>query len=125
MERPAKPRGRWAAASKLARLLPFALALGVLIALLPRPARAFGDVGAFDPRALLAGGTTGPARATAAGRWSWELVQRTSAPARLKPTQIRGDDGVVVDGPFLWWSGDAGLLPLSPQEIAGLRRFFA
>src|SRR3954470_17511722 len=106
-------------------LLPFVLAAVVFGVLLPRPARAFGDVGAFDPRALLAGGTTGPARATAAGRWSWELVQRTSAPARLKPTQIRADDASVVDGPFLWWSGDAALLPLSPQEIAGPRRFFA
>ncbi|MBX3205156.1 MAG: DUF4159 domain-containing protein [Labilithrix sp.] len=104
---------------------PFAFALGVLVFFLPRPARAFGDVGAFDPRALLAGGTTGPARATAAGRWSWELVQRTSAPARLKPSQVRADDAGVVDGPFLWWSGDASVATLSPQEIAGLRRFFA
>ncbi|HVH42292.1 MAG TPA: DUF4159 domain-containing protein [Labilithrix sp.] len=107
------------------RLFPFAFALGLLLFLLPRPARAFGDIGAFDPRALLAGGTTGPARGSAAGRWSWELVQRTSAPARLKPTQVRADDSGVVDGPFLWWSGDAALTPLSPQEISGLRRFLS
>lgn len=109
-------------------LLPFlavVTAIGVLAVFFPRPARAFGDVGAFDPRALLAGGTTGPARASAAGRWSWELVQRTSAPARLKPTQVRADDAGVVDGPFLWWSGEAPLTQLSPPEIAGLRRFFA
>jgi hypothetical protein len=104
---------------------PFAIALGVLLVFLPKPARAFGDVGAFDPRALLAGGTTGPARATAAGRWSWELVARTSAPARLTATQVRADAPGVVDGPFLWWSGDAALTALTPQEIAGLRRFFA
>ena len=113
---------------KLLRFLPFAFALGVLVPLVvlfPRPARAFGDIGAFDPRALLAGGTTGPARPSAAARWSWELVQRTSAPARLKPTQVRADDPGVVDAPFLWWSGDAAVNPLSPQEIAGLRRFFA
>lgn len=110
---------------RLLPLAPFALALVLLVVLLPRPARAFGDIGAFDPRALLAGGTTGPARATAPARWSWELVQRTSAPARLKPTQVRADDAGVVDGPFLWWSGDAPVSPLSPQEIAGLRRFFA
>ena len=109
----------------LLRLFPFAFALGVLVLLLPRPARAFGDVGAFDPRALLAGGTTGAARASAAGRWSWELVQRTSAPARLKPSQVRADEPGVVDGPFLWWSGDAAVSALSPQEFAGLRRFFA
>ncbi|HVJ93232.1 MAG TPA: DUF4159 domain-containing protein [Labilithrix sp.] len=109
----------------LLRLFPFVSALGVLFVCLPRPARAFGDVGAFDPRALMAGGTTGPARASAGARWSWELVQRTSAPARLKPTQVRASDPGVVDAPFLWWSGDIALSPLSPQEIAGLRRFFA
>lgn len=109
----------------LLRLFPFAFALGVLVLFVPRPARAFGDVGAFDPRALLAGGSTGTLRASAAARWSWELVQRTSAPARLKPSQVRADEPGVVDGPFLWWSGAAAVSALSPQEIAGLRRFFA
>jgi hypothetical protein len=113
------------ALARLLRLAPFALALAALIVFLPRPAKAFGDVGAFDPRALIAGGTTGPAHASAPARWSWELVQRTSAPARLKPTQIRADDPGVVDAPFLWWSGESALVPLSPQEIAGLRKFFA
>jgi hypothetical protein len=101
-----------------------ALGLGLAL-LLPRPARAFGDVGAFDPRVLLAGGITGPARASAPARWSWELAQRTSAPARLKPTQVRADDPAIVDGPFLWLSGDGPVGAFSPQEIAGLRRFFA
>jgi hypothetical protein len=96
-----------------------------LLVLLPRPVRAFGDVGAFDPRVLLAGGVTGAARPSAPARWSWELAQRTSAPARLKPTQVRADDPAVVDAPFLWLSGETALQPLSPQEIAGLRRFFA
>ena len=102
-----------------------AIVLAALLVLLPRPVRAFGDVGAFDPRVLLAGGVTGAARPTAPARWSWELAQRTSAPARLKPTQVRADDPSVVDGPFLWLSGENALQPLSPQEIAGLRRFFA
>jgi hypothetical protein len=51
-------------------------------------------------------------------------VQRTSAPARLKPSQVRADDAAVVDGPFLWLSGENGLAPFSPQEISGLRKFF-
>jgi hypothetical protein len=110
---------------RVVAVVPFALALALLAVLLPRPARAFGDVGAFDPRALLAGGTVGPARVTAPSRWSWELVQRTSAPARLQPTKVRADDPALVDGPFLWWSGDTPVTPLTPQEIAGLRRFFA
>lgn len=110
------------------RLLPSAFALVAalgLALLLPRPARAFGEVGAFDPRVLLVGGMGGPARATAPARWSWELVQRTSAPARLKPTLVRADDPSIVDGPFLYLSGDSQLPALSPAEIAGLRRFFA
>ncbi|MCL2726553.1 MAG: DUF4159 domain-containing protein [Polyangiaceae bacterium] len=102
------------------------LLLGVaLLLLLPKPARAFGDVGAFDPRVLLVGSMTGAARPSAPARWSWELVQRTSAPARFKPSQVRADDPSIVDGPFLWLSGKEALQPLSPQEIAGLRKFFA
>ncbi len=109
----------------LIAVAPFLIAASLLVMGMPRVAHAFGDVGAFDPRALLAGGTTGPARATAAGRWSWELVARTSAPARLKPTQVHASDASVVDGPFLWWSGETQLTALTPQEIAGLRKFFA
>ena len=103
----------------------FAAAVIALIIALPRPARAFGDVGAFDPRILLVGGVTGAARPSAPSRWSWELVQRTSAPARLKPTHVRADDPSVVDAPFLWLSGDAALTAFTPQEISGLRKFFA
>jgi hypothetical protein len=101
-----------------------ALAAGLLL-LAPRPARAFGDAGAFDPRVLLTGNQTGPARASAPGRWAWELVQRTSAPARLHPTVIRADDPAIVDAPFLYWSGDSEVAPLTSAEVTGLRRFFA
>ena len=110
---------------RLAMPLTFALALAALIVALPRPARAFGDGGAFDPRVLLVGGVTGAAHASAPARWSWALVQRTSAPGRLKPTQVRADDPSVVDAPFLWLSGDRGLDVFTPQEISGLRKFFA
>jgi hypothetical protein len=103
-----------------------ALALAAALWLLaPRPARAFGDVGAFDPRVLLTGNQTGPARPTAPSRWSWELVQRTSAPARLRPSVVRADEAAIVDAPFLYWSGDADIAPLTAAEIGGLRRFFA
>jgi hypothetical protein len=107
-------------------LASLALALAAFLWLLaPRPARAFGDVGAFDPRILLTGNQTGPARATAPARWSWELIQRTSAPARLRPSVVRADDAAIVDAPFVYWSGDAEPAPLTGAEIAGLRRFFA
>jgi hypothetical protein len=103
-----------------------ALALvGALVAALPRSALAFGDAGAFDPRVLLTGAATSAAHPTALERWSWELVQRTSAPARLHPSVVRADDPAVVDAPFLYWSGDAAVAPLTAAEIAGLRRFFS
>ncbi len=96
-----------------------------LVFALPRPARAFGDAGAFDPRVLLTGTQTAPARPTAPSRWSWEVVQRTSAPARLRPSQVRADEGAITDAPFAFWSGDAAVQPLTSGEIAGLRKFFA
>jgi hypothetical protein len=91
----------------------------------PRPARAFGDAGAFDPRILLTGSQTGAAHASAPGRWAWELVQRTSAPARLHPSVVRADDTAIASAPFLYWSGDAEVAPLTGAELTGLRRFFA
>jgi hypothetical protein len=113
---------------RLPRLVLVSIALGLVGALvlaLPRPAHAFGDAGAFDPRALLTGNQTGPAHETAPARWSWELVQRTSAPARLHPTMVHADDPSIVDGPFLYWSGEVELAPLTGAEMGGLRRFFS
>jgi hypothetical protein len=112
----------------LRRNLGWAIATATLIALVvlvPRPARAFGDHGAFDPRVLLAGGISRAARPTAPARWSWELVQRTSAPARLTPSSVRADEGAIIDAPFLYWSGAHAVTDLTAGEIAGLRRFFA
>ena len=83
------------------RLLAPALAFAIVLALLllaPHPARAFGDIGAFDPRVLLTGATTTAARTSAPGRWSWELIQRTSAPARLRPSTVRADYAQVRAG---------------------------
>jgi hypothetical protein len=97
----------------------------VAIVLVPHPARGFGDVGAFDPRVLLTSGQTNAAHPSAPSRWSWELVQRTSAPARLRPSLVRAADPAITDGPFLFWSGDTPVLPLTSAEIAQLRRFLA
>ncbi len=119
-------RGRRAMLLRRVGLLgTFIAAAAVLVIALPRPARAFGDVGAFDPRVLLVGGSAGAARPSAPARWSWELVQRTSAPGRLKPTQVRADDPAIVDAPFLFLSGESALASFSPSEVSGLRRFFA
>ncbi len=111
----------WRALASLGAALALVAGSAVLA---PKAARAFGDVGAFDPRILLTGSQTGAARPTAPARWAWELVQRTSAPSRLHPSVVRADDLAVVDDPFLYWSGDAEVAPLTPSELAGLRRFF-
>jgi len=105
------------------------LALFGLVSLLslgfPTSARAFGDVGAFNPRVLLTGAETQAARPDAPARWSWELVRRTSAPARLRPTSVRADDSAIVDEPFVYWSGERAVAALTSNEVSGLRRFFA
>ncbi len=117
-----QPRSRLPTVAILS--LALAIAGGLLFAL-PRPAQAFGDAGAFDPRVLLTGNQTAPAHESAPARWSWELVQRTSAPARLHPTVVHADDPAIVSAPFLYWSGDAEIEPLTGAEIGGLRRFFS
>jgi hypothetical protein len=105
-------------------ILAFAVVGGLLL-LFPTAAGAFGDQGAFDPRVLLTGAETKAARPDAPQRWSWELVQRTSAPARLRPTVARADDPAITDAPFVYWSGDAPITPLTSSEITGLRTFFS
>jgi hypothetical protein len=103
---------------------PVALACA-LVGLFPRTAPAFGDQGAFDARVLLTGGQTASPHTAAAGRWAWELVQRTSAPAKLRPTTVTPESPSLVTAPFLFWSGDSAAPPLGSSEIAGLRRFLA
>jgi hypothetical protein len=97
----------------------------LLLTLVPRPARAFGDQGAFDPRVLLTGTQTAAARPSAPARWSLELIQRTSAPARTRPSTVRADEGSVTDAPFLYWSGESATPQLTSGEMGGLRRFFS
>jgi hypothetical protein len=97
-------------------------ALGALLA--PRAAYAFGQNGAFNPRMLATGDKKWEGqRVTAAGRWAWELVRRTSAPARLVPGQVSGDDPKLLAEPFVVWAGDKDVTPLSVPEVEGIRSF--
>jgi hypothetical protein len=64
-------------------------------------------------------------RATAPARWSRELINRTSAPARLSPSPVRADEDALWSEPFAYFIGDGPILPLTDAEIAHLRRFFA
>jgi hypothetical protein len=90
----------------------------------PRSASAFGQEGAFHPRVLTTGGAKweGP-RTSGPGRWSWELVRRTSAPARLVPGHVAADEPRLVAEPFVVWAGEGEIEPLSAPEVNGLRRF--
>jgi hypothetical protein len=103
-----------------------ALSAGTLALALPRPARAFGDEGAFNPRVLITGNARWEGvRSSAPARWSVELSQRTSAPARQDPTSVRADDPKMVAEPFALWGGEGDLPPLTEREVSGLRRFIA
>jgi hypothetical protein len=89
-----------------------------------REGRAFGDVGAFDPRVIIAGGKRlqGP-RSTAPSAWSMELISRTSAPARLVPREVALDRPELCNEPFALWAGDADVGSLNGAERRGLAKF--
>lgn len=90
----------------------------------PRAARAFGDSGGFQARELLIGDRTLDAeRHAALGRWGWELVRRTSAPARLTVKSVRADRSDLYEEPFAVWAGAADPGRLTGAEIEGLRKF--
>ena len=89
-----------------------------------RPAHAFGDVGAFNPRVILAGGKRlqGP-RSSGPSSWSMELISRTSAPARLVPREVSLDRPELCNEPFALWAGDSDVGSLSVAERRGLAKF--
>lgn len=89
-----------------------------------QPAVAMGQSGAFSARRLTTARLKGdPERDTALSRWGWELVRRTSAPARLSATVVAADAPELLDEPFVVWSGATDLPPLLPAERRGLEAF--
>jgi len=92
----------------------------------PAGVLAFGEEGAFNPRALLTGTSRWKGtRKRAPARWSLELVRRTSAPARLAPTTVRADQPELLSEPFAIWAGAKKPQPLTRREVRGLRKFIA
>lgn len=86
---------------------------------------AFGEASAFNPRLVFAGARKPVAvRESGAARWSWELVRRTSAPARLLVGKVAADRAELWSEPFAIWPGDADVGVLSASELSGLERFF-
>ncbi|MBL9024899.1 MAG: DUF4159 domain-containing protein [Myxococcales bacterium] len=122
---PAPLRDAEGGASRLGRRLLLASVGGALLAL-PKRAPAFGEEGAFNPRIVLTGGSTWEGvRATAPGRWSDEVVRRTSAPGRLRPTIVQADEPQLLAEPFAVWGGSSEVAALTSREVSGLRQFFA
>ena len=102
-------------------------ALGAFVlALAPGRAQAFGQDGAFHPRVLQAGGRAPESlHASGLSRWSWELIRRTSAPARLNVSQVAADSTDMLAEPFTVWLGSDAVTPLSEPEVRGLRHYLA
>ena len=69
---------------RLGLLATFMVAASALVVGLPRPARAFGDVGAFDPRVLLVGGVTGAVR-SAVMKLIWAAGAEGGASVMIQP----------------------------------------
>jgi hypothetical protein len=89
-------------------------------------ARAFGSSGAFQARLLSTGGSRfGGLRETAPARWGWELMRRTSAPARLGSLELAADAPGLLAEPFVIWAGSSDVAPLGPTELRGLERYLA
>lgn len=87
-------------------------------------AAAFGDVGAFNPRVVVAGGKRLQApRSSAPSAWSMELMNRTSAPARLVPREVGLDRPELCSEPFAIWAGSTDVGGLSGAERRGLAKF--
>ncbi len=111
--------------SQLTRRLLLAGA-GATVLAVPLGARGFGEEGAFNPRIVLTGDATFEGlRTTAPARWSDEVVRRTSAPGRLRPTIVHADEPELLAEPFAIWGGSKEVSPLTSREINGFRQFFA
>jgi hypothetical protein len=86
--------------------------------------KAFGESGAFSARFLEAGKKQNLGqRESAFGRWGFELIQRTSAPARLVPKAVAADRPELYAEPFVVWAGQSETGALAASELVGLERF--
>ncbi len=99
---------------------------GVVVGGGAESALAFGEEGAFNPRALIVGDSKWEGvRSSAPARWADEVVRRTSAPGRLRPTTVRADAPELLAEPFVFWGGSQAVAALIAGEVLGLRQFFA
>ena len=89
-----------------------------------RRAEAFGQASAFHPRIVSVRGAEVPSEYRhATSRWSWELIRRTSAPARLAFEGLHWDQSELFQEPFVIWVGSSGFDVMNAAEERGLRQF--
>jgi hypothetical protein len=101
-----------------------AVLLAGAAAVLPGWARAFGQEGAFHPRLMKTGDLKiDPLRRKGAAQWSWEVVRRTSAPARLVIGQVAADSSKLLDEPLVVWAGQGDFPPLIGPELRNLTQY--
>lgn len=87
---------------------------------------AFGQEGAFHPRVLTTGQRPADGlRSNGPSSWSWELIRRTSAPARLTVGAVAADSTALLEEPFTVWFGEHAVQPLSEPELRGLRLYLS
>lgn len=73
---------------------------------------------------LVTSGTKwGGVRAQAPSRWAWELIRRTSAPARIATAEVAADAPRLLAEPFVIWAGSSDFAPLAEPELIGIERF--
>ncbi len=87
-------------------------------------ARAFGEQGAFHARLLSTPGhELSDDASSAAGRWAFELIERTSAPGRVSAEVIAPDSVALLQEPFVVWSGAADPGPLPGPAVRRLAEY--
>ena len=96
----------------------------VLGGFMPRAALGFGQAGTFRVRRITTGSLRpDPTRDMAASRWAWELIQRTSASARLEGLNMPAQSSQLLDEPFVVWCGAEDQGQLTNLERRSLERY--
>lgn len=101
-----------------------------LLALTPSSALAFGEEGAFHTRLLgpLSGKRDQDEKwkllGSAMSRWSFELMERTSAPVRIATTVVSPESKELFEEPFIIWTGAEDPGTLSRLAARRLSEFF-
>jgi hypothetical protein len=91
---------------------------------LSKSVQAMGQSGTFSARRLATGKQPASVeRDSGLARWSWELMRRTSAPARMTANIISAASPELLDEPFVLWSGSGDIEPLLPTERRGIEAF--